>query len=153
MQTHMTKQACRTLLIHATPERIWQLYDDPGELAAWAPNVTAARVNGGGRKELGAQLQTRLKLGPIEQCLEERVTRYEPPRRCTSSGSQPGWQYDISLDLERQGRATLASYRCVSRYVLLLLPFVPLLEHMNRVMIGDALAALKRAAEADARFS
>ncbi|WP_394829536.1 SRPBCC family protein [Pendulispora albinea] len=143
----MRTEVSESVVVDVPMAKVWHHYDDLEAFRRWAPNVVDVKVIGETRRSLGARMQFTLKFGPFHQKLDETITRYEPPRASSLTGRAPGWTYEMALDLVEEPGGTRATYRCLSDYSRIMRPLVPLLDRMNRRMLGTALAALKSAVE------
>lgn len=141
------KQLTESVFIQAPPERVWKLYDDPSEVARWAPNILSGEVEGGGPKKLGSKLRWTMKTAGKTQQLIEEVVAYEPPHKSTLRGSAMGMSYDMVLELSAEREGTMCKYTCVPTYHGVFRLLAPLGNYMNRKMVKDALVKLKATAE------
>jgi uncharacterized protein YndB with AHSA1/START domain len=136
-----------SIFIAASPEKVWDLYDDPGKLKSWAPNVLDARVLGGESKQVGSRVEVTLKMAGVKQRLVEEVVHYEPPRAATQRGQASGMSYDMAIRLRAEQGGTWCDYSCAPSYEGVMRVFAPLGDFINRRMLQSALKCLKAAAE------
>lgn len=141
------RHIAESLFIDAPLEQVWNLYDDPAEVARWAPGMIAGEVEGGGPKRLGSRLRWTMKTAGKETRLTEEVVEYEPPRKSVLRGSSFGMGYDMVLELTPERGGTLCRYTCVATYRGLMRLLAPLADALNRKMLRDALFKLRVVAE------
>jgi hypothetical protein len=94
-----------SLLINATPSRVWDLYADVPRSAEWVPFVEEV-LDVSGPPGLGQVYQERTRLAGVTDVSEWRVIEWDPPRRQVQFSSAKNIDTRLVIEIEEIGGAT-----------------------------------------------
>src|SRR5688572_14494096 len=95
-----------SLLINATPGRVWDLYADVPRSAEWVPFVEEV-LDVSGPPGLGQVYRERTRLAGVTDVSEWRVIEWDPPRRQVQFSRAKNIDTRLVIQIEQVGKASL----------------------------------------------
>ncbi len=73
--------AAVSTVVHAPPERVWELLADVGSHHTWMTDAESIRILPGPERGVGTVIDVVTRLGPLRTVDRMRFTIWDPPRR------------------------------------------------------------------------
>jgi polyketide cyclase/dehydrase/lipid transport protein len=94
-----------SLLINATPGRVWDLYADVPRSAEWVPFVEEV-LDVSGAPGIGQVYRERTRLAGVTDVSEWRIIEWDPPRRQVQFSSSKKIDTRLMIEIESVGGAS-----------------------------------------------